>query len=91
VPNTHVASQLAAAAASEYALPAHRAPLTDWVPTEALSMQFCLFVADIDLATMTDRMEVKKAVQSGNVQEAIEKINRLNHTVRLCPNFCLNM
>jgi hypothetical protein len=40
---------------------------------------------------MTDRMEVKKAVQSGNVQEAIEKINHLNPTVRLCPNFCLNL
>ncbi|EMS45116.1 UPF0559 protein [Triticum urartu] len=39
---------------------------------------------DIDLATITDRMEVKKAVQSGNVQEAIEKINDLNPTVRFC-------
>ncbi|OAY69220.1 Glucose-induced degradation protein [Ananas comosus] len=28
---------------------------------------------DIDLATITDRMAVKKAVQSGNVQDAIEK------------------
>lgn len=40
------------------------------------------FAADIDLATITDRMEVKRAVQSGNVQEAIEKINDLNPTVR---------
>ncbi|RLN41449.1 hypothetical protein C2845_PM01G08500 [Panicum miliaceum] len=37
---------------------------------------------EIDLATITDRMEVKKAVQSGNVQEAIEKINDLNPTIR---------
>ncbi|GJN08539.1 hypothetical protein PR202_ga26473 [Eleusine coracana subsp. coracana] len=36
---------------------------------------------DIDLATITDRMEVKRAVQSGNVQEAIEKINDLNPTI----------
>ncbi|AQL08212.1 hypothetical protein Zm00014a_009812 [Zea mays] len=35
---------------------------------------------EIDLATITDRMEVKRAVQSGNVQEAIEKINDLNPT-----------
>lgn len=33
---------------------------------------------DIDLATITDRMAVKKAVQSGNVEDAIEKINDLN-------------
>ncbi|KAL7142708.1 hypothetical protein ABFS83_08G141800 [Erythranthe nasuta] len=33
---------------------------------------------DIDLATITDRMEVKKAVQSGNVEDAIEKVNDLN-------------
>ncbi|KAM0917557.1 hypothetical protein ACQ4PT_009416 [Festuca glaucescens] len=37
--------------------------------------------SDIDLATITDRMEVKKAVQSGNVQEAIEKMNDLNPTI----------
>nr|GMC78819.1 protein GID8 homolog [Ipomoea batatas] len=29
---------------------------------------------DIDLATITDRMAVKKAVQSGNIEDAIEKI-----------------
>ncbi|KAI5396626.1 Glucose-induced degradation complex subunit [Lathyrus oleraceus] len=33
---------------------------------------------DIDLATTTDRMAVKKAVQSGNVEDAIEKVNDLN-------------
>ncbi|OAY26129.1 protein GID8 homolog isoform X3 [Manihot esculenta] len=33
---------------------------------------------DIDLATITDRMAVKKAVQSGNVEDAIEKVNDLN-------------
>ncbi|XP_017603218.1 protein GID8 homolog isoform X2 [Gossypium arboreum] len=32
----------------------------------------------IDLATITDRMAVKKAVQCGNVEDAIEKINDLN-------------
>uniref|UniRef100_A0A7N0TJG4 CTLH domain-containing protein n=1 Tax=Kalanchoe fedtschenkoi TaxID=63787 RepID=A0A7N0TJG4_KALFE len=32
----------------------------------------------IDLATITDRMLVKKAVMEGNVQEAIEKVNDLN-------------
>ncbi|XP_077254094.1 protein GID8 homolog isoform X2 [Tasmannia lanceolata] len=32
----------------------------------------------IDLATITDRMAVKKAVQCGNVQDAIEKVNDLN-------------
>ncbi|PHU19133.1 Glucose-induced degradation protein 8 -like protein [Capsicum chinense] len=33
---------------------------------------------DIDLATITDRMAVKKAVQAGNVEDAIEKVNDLN-------------
>ncbi|MCD7447373.1 Glucose-induced degradation complex subunit [Datura stramonium] len=33
---------------------------------------------DMDLATITDRMAVKKAVQSGNVEDAIKKINDLN-------------
>ncbi|KAG6694560.1 hypothetical protein I3842_09G053700 [Carya illinoinensis] len=35
-------------------------------------------LADIDLATITDRMAVKKAVQCGNVEDAIEKVNDLN-------------
>ncbi|TYI59313.1 hypothetical protein E1A91_D10G027300v1 [Gossypium mustelinum] len=33
---------------------------------------------DIDLATISDRMAVKKAVQCGNVEDAIEKVNDLN-------------
>ncbi|CAF2133834.1 unnamed protein product [Brassica rapa subsp. trilocularis] len=33
---------------------------------------------EIDLATITDRMAVKKAVQNGNVEDAIEKVNDLN-------------
>ncbi|KAK1661171.1 hypothetical protein QYE76_049330 [Lolium multiflorum] len=37
--------------------------------------------SDIDLATITDRMEMKRAVQSGNVQEAIDKMNDLNPTI----------
>ncbi|KAF5728657.1 hypothetical protein HS088_TW21G00806 [Tripterygium wilfordii] len=32
----------------------------------------------IDLATITDRMAVKKALQCGNVEDAIEKVNDLN-------------
>ncbi|XP_021847785.1 protein GID8 homolog isoform X2 [Spinacia oleracea] len=32
----------------------------------------------IDLATIMDRMAVKKAVQCGNVEDAIEKVNDLN-------------
>ncbi|KAK8941576.1 hypothetical protein KSP40_PGU012223 [Platanthera guangdongensis] len=39
---------------------------------------------EIDLATITDRMAVKKAVQSGNVQDAIEKVNDLNPESILC-------
>ena len=38
-------------------------------------------IADIDLATITDRMAVKKAVQCGNVEDAIEKVNDLNPEV----------
>ncbi|RAL44812.1 hypothetical protein DM860_003571 [Cuscuta australis] len=33
---------------------------------------------DIDCATITDRMAVKKAVQCGNIEDAIEKVNDLN-------------
>ncbi|CAN8240903.1 unnamed protein product [Cochlearia groenlandica] len=33
---------------------------------------------EIDLATITDRMAVKKAVQNGYVEDAIEKVNDLN-------------
>ncbi|GFZ06243.1 LisH and RanBPM domains containing protein [Actinidia rufa] len=32
----------------------------------------------IDIATITNRMAVKRAVQSGNVEDAIEKVNDLN-------------
>lgn len=35
----------------------------------------------MDLATIADRMAVKKAVQSGNVEVAIEKVNDLNPEV----------
>ncbi|KAG6481748.1 hypothetical protein ZIOFF_058369 [Zingiber officinale] len=41
---------------------------------------FCLF-AGVDLATITDRMAVKQALQSGNVEDAIEKVNDLNPTI----------
>ncbi|GLJ35132.1 hypothetical protein SUGI_0707150 [Cryptomeria japonica] len=43
--------------------------------------RFCLESGtepEIDLATITDRMAVRRAVQSGNVQDAIEKVNDLN-------------
>ncbi|EIE21641.1 hypothetical protein COCSUDRAFT_33734 [Coccomyxa subellipsoidea C-169] len=32
----------------------------------------------VDLGAITDRMEIRKAVQSGNVEEAIERVNDLN-------------
>lgn len=32
----------------------------------------------VELSAITDRMEIRKAVQSGNVEEAIEKVNDLN-------------
>ncbi len=35
----------------------------------------------VDLAAITDRMEIRKAVQSGNVEEAIERVNDLNPEV----------
>lgn len=49
----------------------------------SLSICACPYgsTADIDLATITDRMAVKKAVQSGNVEDAIEKVNDLNPEV----------
>eukprot|EP00878_Enallax_costatus_P041393 GHUV01048146.1.p1 GENE.GHUV01048146.1~~GHUV01048146.1.p1 ORF type:complete len:106 (-),score=16.59 GHUV01048146.1:66-383(-) len=33
------------------------------------------------LSTITDRMEIRKAVQSGQVEEAIDKVNDLNPEV----------
>ncbi|KZV57577.1 hypothetical protein F511_03037 [Dorcoceras hygrometricum] len=33
---------------------------------------------DIDLATVTDRMEVKKAVQTGCIADAVEKVNNID-------------
>nr|KAJ0228316.1 hypothetical protein LSAT_V11C100042060 [Lactuca sativa] len=42
---------------------------------------------DIDLATITDRMAVKKAVQSGNIEDAIEKVNYLNLEIEEAPEF----
>ena len=44
----------------------------------------------IDLAAITDRMEIRKAVQSGNVEEAIERVNDLNPEARLIsgPAYC---
>ncbi|KAH0903651.1 hypothetical protein HID58_043154 [Brassica napus] len=41
--------------------------------------------SEIDLATITDRMAVKKAVQNGNVEDAIEKVNDLNPEEELAP------
>lgn len=35
-------------------------------------------ISDIDLETIKDRMAVKKAVQSGNVEDAIDRVNDLN-------------
>jgi hypothetical protein len=35
----------------------------------------------MDLGTITDRMSVRKAIQCGNVQDAIEKVNDLNPEV----------
>ena len=65
------------------------------VPKRSLMFGFCALVAwyvvfffsyweiaDIDLATITDRMAAKKAVQCGNVEDAIEKVNDLNPEVR---------
>ncbi len=37
----------------------------------------------VDLGAITDRMEIRKAVQSGNVEEAIERVNDLNPEVSI--------
>lgn len=39
----------------------------------------------VDLAAITDRMEIRKAVQSGNVEEAIARVNDLNPEVCCLP------
>lgn len=35
----------------------------------------------VELSAITDRMEIRKAVQSGNIDEAIERVNDLNPEV----------
>ena len=43
----------------------------------------------MDLSSIQERMEVRRAVQSGNVDEAIEKVNDMNPEVRaLCTAYC---
>lgn len=41
----------------------------------------------VDLGAITDRMEIRKAVQSGDIQQAIEKVNDLDPEV-CCAAFC---
>jgi len=55
----------------------------EWKRSCSLWRYVCPYwsTADIDLATITDRMAVKKAVQNGNVEDAIEKVNDLNPEV----------
>ncbi len=37
----------------------------------------------VELGAITDRMEIRKAVHSGNVEQAIERVNDLNPEVRV--------
>ena len=39
----------------------------------------------LDLSSITDRMEIRKAVQSGDVEGAVEKVNDLNPEVTPPP------
>jgi hypothetical protein len=36
----------------------------------------------IELSSITDRMEVRRAVQSGHIETAIDKVNDMNPEVR---------
>lgn len=40
----------------------------------------------IDLESITDRMEIRRAVHTGNVEEAIERVNDLNPEVSTLCN-----
>jgi hypothetical protein len=42
------------------------------------------FAAEIDVATIMERMEIKRAVWSSNIQEAIQKLDNLNTMVGFC-------
>lgn len=47
---------------------------------------------EIDLATITDRMAVKRAVQNGNVVDAIDKVNDLNPQILVAnPQLCFHL
>lgn len=38
----------------------------------------------VELSSITERMEVRKAVQAGQIEAAIDKVNDLNPEVRSC-------
>ena len=38
----------------------------------------------VDLPAITDRMQIRKALQSGNIEDAIDRVNDLNPEVRDC-------
>lgn len=42
---------------------------------------------ETNLSAIADRTEIRKAVQSGNVEEAIERVNDLNAEVRFAFGF----
>lgn len=42
----------------------------------------------VQLSTIMDRMEIRKAVQAGQVEEAIDKVNDLNPEVRFSSQHC---
>ena len=45
----------------------------------------------VDLRAITDRMEIRKAVQSGNVEDAIDRVNDLNPEVTDAAGLCTYM
>ncbi len=43
----------------------------------------------LDLSAITDRMEIRKAVQSGNVDFAVDRVNELSPEVRIPRSLCI--
>ena len=65
--------------------PPAAAPLQGYVDAADVFQKESNTKPGVDLAAITDRMEIRKAVQSGDIQQAIERVNDLNPEVNPFP------
>lgn len=81
--------QLAAQSAINFVQKAEHHGLSSWAMSRAQGFVEAaeVFMAEsgtqpgVDLPAITDRMEIRKALQSGNIEDAIDRVNDLNPEV----------